>query len=371
MSECKNCLLPEAVPGADIDAEGVCSRCRQYQSVDHDAEEQLRLQREADLEMALEACRRQGQYDCLVNLSGGKDSCYLLYKIKREYGLNALAYTVIGNVRQLALKNIRRTIEKLEVPHVTYTPPRNFYRKLYRFLLQNQEERGAVRTVCYVCGPLYETYALRLAVEKEIPLVLAGYSPGQPDPEHMLYELSREMICQTDWTPPEVRDSGQFDEAELAYFWNPFRYPPGTCFPRFLAPFHAWRYDQAEVMKAVVKLGLIANSRRASPVLTNCSLNWLLMYSDLKNLGYNPYALEFATLIRQRKASRWYWRVIGPLANFMIRRQVLLGRDVKRSLNWLGLRAEDLRITRPAPARDDASSRDTEADLHQKHLLHV
>ena len=55
-------------------------------------------------------------------------------------------------------------------------------------------------------------------------------------------------------------------------------------------------------MKKVVELGLVASSKHASPVYSNYPINWLLMYSDLKNLGYNPYAPEFATLIREGKA---------------------------------------------------------------------
>ena len=349
MAKCTKCLLPETVPGADIDAGGICACCRQYQTVDHDVEEKLRKEREADLEKALQSCRGRGPYDCIVTLSGGKDSCYLLYKIKQEYQLNVLAFTVNLNIPDVAWKNIRRTVEKLDVPHVSYTPPRAFYEKMFRFLLKNQEPRGAVRTVCYVCAPLTEGYALRLAMEKQVPLVLAGYSPGQPEPERMLYEFSRKMLCQTDWTPEELRQSGQFDQSELGLFWNPFRYAPGTELPRYLAPFHAWRYSQAETMKRVVQLGLISNSRRASPIYSNCPLNWLLMYSDLKNLGYNSYQHEFSSLIRQGKASRWYWRIMGPAVNFMIRKRVLLGRNVTKSLRRLGLRPEELRITRSAP----------------------
>jgi hypothetical protein len=39
-----------------------------------------------------------------------------------------------------------------------------------------------------------------------------------------------------------------------------------------------------------------------------------------------------------------------PVLNWMIRTRLFLGRHVTRSLNWLGLRVEDLRVTRPAPA---------------------
>jgi len=348
MSQCRLCLLPDRAPDAQLDAQHVCAFCHAEKHVDRDEQECLRQARAADLEAALESCRGQGEYDCLVNLSGGKDSCYLLYKLKVEYRLNVLAFTTDMNVPDVAWRNIQRTIDKLDVPHVVYTPPREFYRKMYRFLLQNQEARGAVRTVCYVCAPLFEGYALRLAVEKNIPLIVAGYSPGQPDPDRMEYEFAPALIRDTDWTPSELRSSGLFDERELRLFWNPGAYPAGTPFPRYLAPFHAWPYSQEATMRAVVELGLSASRRNASPVHSNCPVNWLLMYSDLRNLGYNPYAPEFSRLIREGKARRGYWRVMGAAVNFMIRRKVLLGRNVRSSLAWLGLRPDDLRIV-PSP----------------------
>lgn len=356
MGQCKRCLLPETAPRADLDHAGICALCRNQGVSDSTNEEELRKQREIDLQAALDDCRGRGEYDCMVNLSGGKDSCYLLYRIKKDYGLNVLAYTVNVNLPEVAWKNIHRTVERLDVPHLTYTPPKDLYRKLFRFLLQNQDPRGAVRTVCYVCSPLTEGYALQAAVEKRIPLILAGYSPGQPDADRMVYEFPRDMICRTDWTPPILRESGLFSEQELALFWNPRRYP-GAELPRFLAPFHAWPYSQAETMRRVVELGLIVNKRHASPVHSNCPVNWLLMYSDLTNLGYNPYAPEFSALIRQGKASRWYWRIAGPIVDFMIRRQVLLGRNVHKSFDWLGLRPQDLKIAdHPVSIDPDAGS---------------
>lgn len=353
MSEhCRSCLLPASVPGTVLDAGKTCNHCHGHAVIDLESEECARAEREADLEKTLQACRGVGEYDALVNLSGGKDSCLLLYKLKKEYDLNVLAFTTNMNVPEVAWKNIHRTVELLDVPHVTYTPPRGFYKRLFRYLLENQEERGAVRTVCYVCAPLFEGYSLKLAVEKEIPLVLAGYSPGQPDPDRMHYEFSRELLCNTDWTPDEIRNSDLFNDEDLELFWNPLRHPPGIEFPRYLAPFHAWRYSQSEAMSLVVELGLIANHRHASPVNSNCPVNWLLMYSDLKHLGYNPYQPEFSKLIREGKASRAYWRAIGPAVNFMIRRKVLLGAQVRKSLEWLGMSEHDLRINRAPGAFD-------------------
>jgi hypothetical protein len=346
--QCSKCLIPSAVPNVSLDRHGVCSLCCEHSLLDLELEEQQRAKRERDLEAAIADCRGKAEYDAVVNLSGGKDSCLLLYKLKHEYRLNVLAFTTNMNIPECAWKNIHRTVEKLGVHHITYTPPKDFYRKLFRFLLQHQEERGAVRTVCYVCAPLYEGYSLKLATEKGIPLVLAGYSPGQPEPDRMTYEFSRSLLCEMDWTPPEIRESGLFNNDELSLFWNPLRYPAGTRFPRYLAPFHAWRYSQSDAMKSVVDLGLIANQRNASPIHSNCPVNWLLMYSDLQNLGFNPYAPEFSKLIREGKANRRYWAVMGPIVNFVIRHKIFMGRNVTKSLDWLGLKMSDLRITRKA-----------------------
>jgi hypothetical protein len=352
MRRCKRCLLPAVAPGADLSADGICAYCRGYDPKQEARNESIRRQYADDLEAALCACRGQGRYDALVCLSGGKDSLYLLHRLVNDYGLNVLAFTTDINIPDVAWSNIRRTIARLGCDHLVYRPPDRFYRKLFRHLLQHQEERGAVYTVSYVYAPLFEGDALQVAMEKGIPLVLAGYSPGQPEPERMVYEFSRKLICETDWTPPALRATGSFSTAELERFWNPHRRASGTRFPRYLAPFHAWPYDQDEVMKKVVELGFVARARHASPIHSNYPINWLLMYSDLLNFGYNPYAPEFSALMRSGKADRRYWRIMAPVVDFLIRHRIGPGREVVRSMRWLDLGRGDLRITMPRGAYD-------------------
>jgi len=142
---------------------------------------------------------------------------------------------------------------------------------------------------------------------------------------------------------PDVRGRGRSD-----YDPNPKRYQPGTTFPRYLAPYHAWRYDQDETMKKVVELGLIGSAKNASPVFSNYPINWLLMYSDLKTFGYNPYAPEFSTLIREGKANKQYWKIMGKIVDFITLKKIYLGRHVVQHMKWLGLDDKDLKITRPS-----------------------
>jgi len=354
MKRCLKCLIPDAVPGISLSSAGICNLCRDTALLASESarEEASRRAYAADFEETLAACKGQGEYDCLVPLSGGKDSIYLLHRLKVECKLKVLAFTVDVNIPALAWDNIRRALAKLNIDHITYTPSPEFYERAFRYLLRNQEERGAVYTVSYVYAPLFEGDAIKLAMEKGIPLVLAGYSPGQPDPERMHYEFSRKLICETDWTPPEMARCGEFSADDLGRFFNPAKYPAGTQFPRYLAPYHAWAYNQEEVMRKVVELGLVATSKHANPIHSNYPINWLLMYSDLKSFGYNPYAPEFSALIRAGRANRNYWRVMGPLVDFLIRNRLGPGGEVTRSLNWLGLTANDLRITKPHGAYD-------------------
>jgi hypothetical protein len=86
------------------------------------------------------------------------------------------------------------------------------------------------------------------------------------------------------------------------------------------------------------------------------------MYSDLQNLGYNPYVPEFSQLIREGKASRAYWKIMGPIVNFIIRHRVLMGRNVTSALKWLDLSPADLKITHRAARSSKAVQTHAEAD---------
>lgn len=108
---CRRCVLPAGFPWISFQ-DGVCDHCRGY--------EPSRPRGREALERALAPHRRKdGGYDCLVNLSGGRDSCYLLHLVKTELGLNPLAYTYDWAVlTDPARRNQSRICAKLGVEHV-------------------------------------------------------------------------------------------------------------------------------------------------------------------------------------------------------------------------------------------------------------
>ena len=112
IKRCTKCVLPETIPGITFDDHGVCSYCCSHKPF-------LSKGPEALIE-AVEPLRGAGDKpDCIVGLSGGRDSCYGLHYLKRELGLNPVAFTYDwGMVTDLARRNQARLCGKLGVEHI-------------------------------------------------------------------------------------------------------------------------------------------------------------------------------------------------------------------------------------------------------------
>ena len=85
MKYCKNCVLPNTKPGLFFDESGVCSACisvKRKEKIDWE-------QRKRDLKEICETIKRKNRhdYDCIVPVSGGKDSTYQAWVMKKEYNL--------------------------------------------------------------------------------------------------------------------------------------------------------------------------------------------------------------------------------------------------------------------------------------------
>jgi hypothetical protein len=110
MRRCTRCLLPESFPFLAFDDAGVCSVCRDYRPI--------HLQPMGSLLARIRNAPKR-DFDVLVPLSGGRDSCFTLHYVTRELGLRPLAYTYDwGMVTDLARRNQARLCGALGVEHV-------------------------------------------------------------------------------------------------------------------------------------------------------------------------------------------------------------------------------------------------------------
>ena len=106
---CRRCVLPDSPPDITVDAEGLCSVCREAQSSKSQPEDELL---ESDFTRLLQKHKGRHKYDCLVMCSGGKDSTASLYYMKKRYHLNPLAFTFDhGFETEDALRNVHKAVE--------------------------------------------------------------------------------------------------------------------------------------------------------------------------------------------------------------------------------------------------------------------
>ena len=115
LKRCKKCVLPETMPFIELDEEGVCIDCRRHEH----AATRTFLGHEALASMVAPYRSRDGRPDCLIPISGGRDSCYTLHYFKKVLNMNPLAYTYDwGMVTDLARRNISRMCSRLGVEHI-------------------------------------------------------------------------------------------------------------------------------------------------------------------------------------------------------------------------------------------------------------
>lgn len=112
LRRCTKCILPETMPFIRFDEDGVCNYCRTYEPMPVEGIEKL-------LEIVEPFRRNDGQPDCMVMFSGGRDSCHGLHLVKKELGLNPIAFSYDwGVLTDLGRRNQARLCGRLGVEHV-------------------------------------------------------------------------------------------------------------------------------------------------------------------------------------------------------------------------------------------------------------
>ncbi len=168
---CKRCLYPSvnAAP-MEFDAEGICMGCRQAENkMDISSEEWAR--RQALLVDILEQnrCPHGSRPDCIIAVSGGKDSHFQTHYIKNVLGFNPLLVTYYGNnFSPAGQRNLLRMKETFGVDHIIYQPSVQLLKKLNRlgFIIMGDMNWHNHIGIC--------TVPMRLAVQLRIPVVIWG-----------------------------------------------------------------------------------------------------------------------------------------------------------------------------------------------------
>ncbi len=168
MRYCKQCVYPasSAVPLAFGD-DGICSGCRSAsQRVDIDWDRRKKM-----FERLIEdyRCKDGSNYDCIIPVSGGKDSYFQIHIIKKVYGLNPLLVTYHGNnYTPTGMKNLLNMREAFDADHVFFTPSIDVLKAMNRLGMQVMGDMN-----WHAHAGIF-TYPIRVAVQQNVPLMIWG-----------------------------------------------------------------------------------------------------------------------------------------------------------------------------------------------------
>lgn len=172
MKYCKRCLYPENHPLQIVfDDEGVCSGCRIHEEKD-DLDWTPRLE---ELRKIVEPYKSQSRtiHDCIVPVSGAKDSYFIVDFVKNVLGLHPLLVTYNKHYNtQVGIRNLAylRSLIGCDLMTMTVSPER--VKKITR---ESIRQRGSMYWHC-LAGQT--AFPVQIAVKFKIPLIIWGAHQG-------------------------------------------------------------------------------------------------------------------------------------------------------------------------------------------------
>ena len=171
MRYCNRCLYPEnAKPSIIFDKEGVCSGCRLHESRPNiDWDKKFEILKNILKEYSEKARENGEQYDCIIPVSGGKDSHFQVYIIKKVLGYNPLLVTYNhGFNTKRGIRNLTNLVKQFNCDIIRFTSNPDSVRKVTRYMLRKV---GDI-TWHYHAGIM--TFPMKTAVMYKIPLIVWG-----------------------------------------------------------------------------------------------------------------------------------------------------------------------------------------------------
>jgi N-acetyl sugar amidotransferase len=215
---CRKCILPDTRPGVRLDEDGVCYGCR---SVGTKKEIDWAARATAFRDVGDHARRRAGAYDCVIGVSGGKDSYWQVVTCL-EHGLRPLCVTYVypGRNRH-GEANLRRLIE-LGVDHLEFRLNPRIERVFIEKAFRKLAITGLVTHMAIFSVPM------QVAAAYDIPLVIYGensaFEYGSEDESLTGARLDRRWLKSfgvSDGTTAEDWIDDELTRESLAAFFPP------------------------------------------------------------------------------------------------------------------------------------------------------
>jgi tRNA(Ile)-lysidine synthase TilS/MesJ len=294
------CTLPETFPGIRFNEAGVCNICLEFKGVEHEQAKQAEYR--AKFAELVKEYRGTDTYDALMCYSGGKDSTYTMSVLKETYGLNVLAVSIDnGFIPAQTFKNIRTVVANLGVDHIFLKPRFDILARIFRYCagrdIYPPKALERASSICTSCMAIVKYSTLRIAMEKNIPFIVYGWSPGQAPVTSSIIKNNPGMVkmMQRSLYDPIYKIIGSDIKP---YFLEDKHFKGDYRFPYYIHPLAFLGYREEVVYKNIARFGWKPPDDTDSNS-TNCLLNSYANVVHKQRLGFHPYVLENANLVRE------------------------------------------------------------------------
>ncbi len=321
---CTRCILSDRC--APIE-DGLCAHCRAFEAASEpDPATTVSFPGASEEAIGAVLSRYAGagaqDYDALVMFSGGKDSAYVLHRLRTEFAsLRVLAVTVDnGFLSPVAMDNVQRALPLLEgVDHMVYRARPRLYAQTFRHAFTHLNEGGCYATVDRMDGDLTLDIGRNLAASMRIPLLVIGLSPPQVGGILGLstFETTPAEEARRRTTAAGFDLEALYASDDWKYWWDGTRWPAESV-PHVLYPFCGWNYDEQQIRGDVVRLGLVGPNQD-NPLITNNDTIPLMLAVDSMFLGFSGFEPEFARLVRGGGADRNFWLAVCEALELLTR----------------------------------------------------
>ena len=217
LNKCTRCNMPTSYEGLSLDELGVCEICRA-------SEEKMKIDWKAkreQLEKIFDKYRSDTNYDCIVPVSGGKDSAYQMHMLKKEFNMNPLAVTFSHNLfSQEGRENLRMMLDKLDIDHIEYTPKRSLVNRMMKNSL------SLIGDSCWHCHAGVGAFPLQMAIKLNIKLLVWGESVAEwgkcaTYSNPIDYDEDYFRKVSTKQGPEKMLQAGGIKKNEMVFFNSP------------------------------------------------------------------------------------------------------------------------------------------------------
>jgi len=262
MKYCKRCVMPDTRPGIIFNSTGVCSACISYErskTIDWD-----KRFKEFEALCAKYRGMHGNSYDCIIAVSGGKDSHFQVHMLKEKLGMNPLLVTVEDNftMTEAGKHNLRNISEEFGCDLISLKPNIRIQKRLMRKMLERD-----LKPNWYIDRLIY-SYPLFMAIKYDLPLLAYGenvnytYGGHSADDTYSAKEqinngvasgiqrseLIDEVVSANDLSlldAPAENDLKRLDPIYLSYFvpWNSYHNYLFAISRGFWDLTHEWRRE--------------------------------------------------------------------------------------------------------------------------------